>query len=114
VGEICGGGMLTDVVFDGLSEALVDAHPVRDMDAGLERRVTWKKFRHLKKPVWVDGRDVREGEEVNMRGLGVLPVNVWGSGQRHSRAGRFDHVDACINHVYGHKPSTSIWQKIFG
>lgn len=113
-GEVCGGAMLTDIALEMLTENLKDIHPVRDMDAGLERRVTWKKFRALKHSRWFSDKDFKDGVNVNLRGLGVLPINVWGSGQRHSGSGRFDHEDACANHVYGKKPSVSIWKKVFG
>ncbi|APA09301.1 hypothetical protein SS1G_12086 [Sclerotinia sclerotiorum 1980 UF-70] len=115
-GEVCGGAMLTDIVLEMLSENLKDVHRVRDMDAGLERRVTWKKFRSLGNPYWFSAKDFKDGRDVrrDLRGLGVLPINVWGSGQRHSGSERFDHEDACINHVYGRRPSVSLWQKLFG
>ncbi|QSZ36394.1 hypothetical protein DSL72_006270 [Monilinia vaccinii-corymbosi] len=113
-GEVCGGAMLTDIVLEMLAENLKDIHPVRDMDAGLERRVTWKKFRSLQRPRWLSGEDFKDGVDANLRGLGVLPINVWGSGQRHSGSGRFDHQDACANHVYAKRPSGSIWKKVFG
>ncbi|KAI9648196.1 hypothetical protein NHQ30_002828 [Ciborinia camelliae] len=113
-GEVCGGAMLTDIVLEMLSENLKDIHPVRDMDAGLERRVTWKKFRSLKHPYWFSSKDFKDGVDENLRGLGVLPINVWGSGQRHSGSMRFDHEDVCANHAYGKKPYVSFWQKVFG
>ncbi|TGO08205.1 hypothetical protein BTUL_0221g00220 [Botrytis tulipae] len=115
-GEVCGGAMLTDIVLEMLTENLKEVHKVRDMDAGLERRVTWKKFRALRSPYWFSAKDFndRNAAEENLRGLGILPINVWGSGQRHSRSGTFGHEDACINHVYGRRPSVSLWQKVFG
>lgn len=113
-GEVCGDAMLTDIDLEMLTENLKDTHPARDMDAGLKRRVTWKKFRSLRRPYWFSGKDFKDLVDVNLRGLGVLPINVWGSGQRHSGSGRFDHEDACANHVYGKQPHVSYWQKLFG
>ncbi|TAQ87482.1 hypothetical protein B7494_g4182 [Chlorociboria aeruginascens] len=112
IGEVSGGSMFTDAVFDTLSENLKEDHFIRDRDAGLERRVTWKKFRALKKPIWIEPDDAAEGTEENMRGLAVLPINVWGNGQGHSGAGSFDHEDACVNHVLG-KKSPKTWHETF-
>ncbi|PBP20763.1 hypothetical protein BUE80_DR008149 [Diplocarpon rosae] len=97
--EVSGRGMLTDLVLEVLSESLSEDHEMRDRDAGLERRVTWKKFRALKETVWMNVKHVKEGSEENMRGLAVLPVNVWYNGQTHSRSGSFEHPDACVNHI---------------
>ncbi|KAK6612772.1 hypothetical protein H4I96_01985 [Botrytis cinerea] len=99
-----------------LSENLKEVHKVRDMDAGLERRVTWKKFRSMRSPYWFSAKDFNDANvvEENLRGLGILPINVWGSGQRHSGSGTFSHEDACTNHVYGRRPPVSLWQKVFG
>ncbi|KAK2625507.1 hypothetical protein QTJ16_004819 [Diplocarpon rosae] len=97
--EVSGRGMFTDLVLEVLSESLREDHDMRDRDAGLERRVTWKKFRALKETVWMDVKQVKEGSEENMRGLAVLPINVWYNGQTHSRSGSFEHPDACVNHI---------------
>ncbi|TGO52164.1 hypothetical protein BOTNAR_0332g00040 [Botryotinia narcissicola] len=115
-GEVCGGAMLTDIVLEMLTENLKEVHKVRDMDAGLERRVTWKKFRALRSPYWFSAKDFndRNAVEENLTGLGILPIKVWGSGQRHSGSGTFGHEDACTNHVYRRRPSVSLWQKVFG
>jgi alpha 1,6-mannosyltransferase len=115
MGEATGASMFTDVVLEVLSQSLREDHRLRDWDAGLERRVTWKWFRGLKKPVWIEPRDAREGAEEEMRGLAVLPIDLWSNGQRHSGAGTFDVEDACVNHVYGRMPWKEGWrEKIFG
>ncbi|KAH7319443.1 hypothetical protein BKA65DRAFT_102277 [Rhexocercosporidium sp. MPI-PUGE-AT-0058] len=113
-GEISGNGMLTDVVLEVLSATLKEGHKMRDREAGLERRVSWKKFRGLKEFLWIGREQVKEGSEHDMRGLAVLPINVWGSGKSHSKSGTFDHPDACINHMPGFRPKESLKQKVFG
>ncbi len=113
-GEISGKGMFTDVVLETLSKSLKEDHKMRDREAGLERRVTWKKFRMLKNVVWMDMEQVKEGSEVEMRGLAVLPINIWGSGQSHSKSGSSEHPDACVNHVPSYMPRQSWKEKAFG
>lgn len=44
-----------------------------------------------------------------MRRLAVLPINVWGSDQNHSRSGPADHRDAYVNISPGREPSRT-WQ----
>ncbi|RDW82791.1 hypothetical protein BP6252_03903 [Coleophoma cylindrospora] len=118
IGEVSGASMFTDVVLEVLSENLVADHAIRDRDAGLERRVTWKRFKHLKDVAWIEGRSAAETKEDNMRGVAILPINVWASGQRHSGSRSFDEDMACINHVYGKQPRGSFklrfLQTIFG
>ncbi|KAI9047588.1 hypothetical protein LZ554_008301 [Drepanopeziza brunnea f. sp. 'monogermtubi'] len=103
-GEVSGKGMFTDLVLEVLSENLKEDHKMRDRDAGLERRVTWKKFRALKEPAWLDQGQLKEGKENDMRGLAVLPVHFWANGQSHSNSGGYDQVNACINWVPGYRP----------
>jgi len=109
---------MVDVIFDGLSENLGEDHWVRDRDAGLERRVSWKKFRRLRGPLWIDGSEGvgKEETEGEMRGLGVLNIDIWGNGQRHSNARGFENEQACGNHVWGKNPPVKLtaWQKLFG
>ncbi|OWP04802.1 hypothetical protein B2J93_4084 [Marssonina coronariae] len=105
--EVSGRGMFTDLVLEVLSESLKEDHRMRDRDAGLEHRVTWKKFRAMRETAWMDVSQVKEGSEDNMRGLAVLPVNIWYSGQNHSRSGSFEHPSACINYVPGFTPKHS-------
>jgi len=96
MGEVSGAGMFTDIVLEALSESLVEEHQLRDRDAGLERRVTWKKIKGLKQPVWIEPYHLKEKAEA-MRGLAILPIDVWGNGQGHSGAGTSDTFDACVN-----------------
>ena len=122
--EMSGTHMLTDIVLNVLTSTLPQDHELRDSKAGLERRVTWRGFTGLKgEGLWIhalerarsekgqgkkkkkkkkrgDGKN--RGEE--MRGLLVLPINVWASGQNHSRAGNMDHPGACVNYAPGLRP----------
>lgn len=113
-GEVSGKGMFTDVVLETLSKNLKDDHKMRDREAGLERRVTWKKFRALQEVLWMDVNQTREDSEDEIRGLAVLPINIWGSGQSHSKSASFEHPDACVNHVPGFRPRQSWKEKAFG
>ncbi|KAG4412108.1 hypothetical protein IFR04_014757 [Cadophora malorum] len=113
-GEISGNGMFTDVVLETLSAALAEEHEMRDRDAGLERRVTWKKFRGLKEVLWMEGEQIKEGSEDDLRGLSVLPINVWGNGKSHSKSGTSEHPMACVNHMPGFRPKQDLKRKVFG
>ena len=97
--ELSGAGMFTDLILEILTESLVDDHSLRDLNAGLERRVTWKKFGGLNKTLWITPDLIKQSYEDVVRSLAVLPINVWGSGQDHSRSGPPDNDFACINHV---------------
>jgi hypothetical protein len=102
--DITGPAMFTDAVLDVLSEALPPTHPLirrsveEDRDTGELRlssggfasRATWALFHRLNGPLWVDASD--SGLDKDMGGLGVVPIRVWGSGQRHSEAGYFGDV----------------------
>lgn len=103
-GEVSGAGMFTDIVLEVLSGSLAEGHEIRDRDAGLERRVTWKKFRHLTEVMWLERYQLRNKSDEDLRGLAVLPINVWGSGQMHSKSGPSESDDACVNHVHGWRP----------
>ncbi|KAF7510943.1 hypothetical protein GJ744_005773 [Endocarpon pusillum] len=83
-----------------------------------EERVTWAPFHHLKEPLWIDEHEsespgAQDGAR-NMGGLLVLPVNVWGNGQRHSGAEMFDSKAACLNHRFGRTWKKGWWEYIFG
>jgi alpha 1,6-mannosyltransferase len=93
--EISGTGMFTDIVLENLNDGLKDSHELRDRDAGLERRVTWKKFKGLRRALWIDQSQAKDGKD--MRGIAVLPVNVWSNGQNHSGSGTYEAEEACIN-----------------
>jgi alpha 1,6-mannosyltransferase len=112
--ELSGAGMFTDLVLEMLSKTLKDDHRLRDRDAGLQKRVTWKKFRASKRIIWVEPDDTKEESENDMRGLSIVPINVWGSGQTHSGSGTSDHDDACVNHVHGRRPRREWHERLFG
>ncbi|KAF7512143.1 hypothetical protein GJ744_002305 [Endocarpon pusillum] len=127
--EVTGPGMFTDAVLDVLSESLPQEHDLMsasvkaDETAGeIKRderaRVTWAPFHHLKEPLWIDGKAGRgqsaEGEAESVSGLLVLPINVWGNGQRHSGAEMFDSKEACVNHRFGRTWKKGWWEYIFG
>lgn len=122
--EVSGPGMFTDAILDTLSEALRITHPlittsvendrgVGELGPGSKggsfKRVTWAPFHKIKEPVWVNASDAQD-----MGGLGVLPVQVWGNGQRHSGAGMFGVEGACINHRFGGTWKKSWWEWAFG
>ncbi|EAW07173.1 uncharacterized protein ACLA_018770 [Aspergillus clavatus NRRL 1] len=44
----------------------------------------------------------------------VLPVSVWGNGQRHSGAEGFDSTQACINNRFGKSWKKGWWEYLFG
>jgi Glycosyltransferase sugar-binding region containing DXD motif len=128
--EVTGPGMFTDSVLDVLSDSLPHEHhlmaaslkadeDVRELQSGNGKsRVTWAPFHHLKKSLWIDGHQSgssgsQEGAEA-MGGLLVLPINVWGNGQRHSGAEMFDSKDACVNHRFGRTWKKGWWEYIFG
>ncbi|KAL1959814.1 hypothetical protein VTO42DRAFT_959 [Malbranchea cinnamomea] len=142
--EVTGPGVFTDAILDVLSETLPPTHPLiqtsveADAEIGdllvplaskekkrykpasisredvVERqaRVTWAPFHQLKEPIWVDATEAAEGK--NMGGLGVLPVSVWGNGQRHSGAENFRSSHACINHRFGRTWKKGWWEYFFG
>ena len=121
--EVTGPGMFTDAILDVLSETLPSTHPLvtfsveqdstvgelKTKSGGVQRRVTWAPFHRLKHPLWVDS-----SRENDMGGLGVLPISVWGNGQRHSEAGGFNHPQACINHRFGRIWKKGWWEYLFG
>ena len=109
--EISGAGMLTDAVLEILSTGLKEGHELRDRDAGLKRRVSWKKFKRLKSTLWLEPNQAKDGED--MQGIAVLPINVWSNGQNHSGSGTFEAEGACVNHVYGARPKKEWYERIF-
>ena len=75
--EITGPGMWTDSVLDSIN---------RDTAQQSGRAVSWYAFTGLEIPKVV-------GHVL------VLPINYFGSGQRHSEAGNFQVPEACVNHL---------------
>jgi mannosyltransferase OCH1-like enzyme len=85
--EVTGPGMWTDAVIDAInansSESAADKG-----DKILQHRpvASWSTFTGLRIPKLV-------GQVL------VLPINYFGSGQRHSKSGPFDLPEACVNHL---------------
>ena len=141
--EVTGPGVFTDAVLDALSETLPTSHPLvrssveADAEIGdllvpmageekkryksnakdgyeIQRndRVTWAPFHGLRQPLWVDATEAADGKD--MGGLGVMPISVWGNGQRHSGAENFRSAHACINHRFGRTWKKGWWEYMFG
>jgi hypothetical protein len=120
--QITGPGMFTEAVLDVLSDTLPSNHSLKvvqrqkdacpgDSSAGsnLEQRerVTWAPFYRLEEPCWIDDDDSTTGNETQSSGgLGVMPINVWGNGQRHSGSENFHSSQACVNHHF-----SGTWKK---
>lgn len=121
--QTTGPGMFTEAVLDVLSETLPSDHALkvaeRNKDAcprddftdssveHLGNRVTWAPFYRLKEPLWIDNEESLDGNDTEKSGgLGVMPINVWGNGQRHSGSENFDSDQACLNHHF-----SGTWKK---
>ncbi len=78
--EITGPGMWTDAVMDGMNAN------AKNRGGNTSQGVSWTMFTGLQRPKLVEQTL-------------VLPVNYFGSGQRHSGAGAFDVPEACVNHL---------------
>jgi len=76
--EVTGPGMWTDAVLDSING--------EDPATQSRGRVSWSTFTGLQIPKLV-------GHVL------VLPINYFGSGQRHSKAGNFQVPEACVNHL---------------
>lgn len=110
--EVTGPGMFTDSVLDVISSTLPinhewrhavhDGHRCPAIQQAKERNgVTWLPFHNLTQSTWTNAGE-SEGRLPLQRhgGLMVLPINVWGNGQRHSGAETFRSSHACINHRF--------------
>ena len=111
-----GPGMFTEAVLDVLSETLPSNHALKDVERQKDacpggspdrsnpeqqERVTWAPFYRLEQPCWIDDRGSMIGNETQSSGgLGVMPINVWGNGQRHSGSEDFGSSQACVNHHF--------------
>ncbi|KAJ5512773.1 hypothetical protein N7463_002325 [Penicillium fimorum] len=124
---ITGPDVFTDAILETLSSSLPETHPFveqsvhADEDIGdlidaetgeVRKRVTWAPFHRLRDPVCIEAGEAVPGE--SMGGLCVLPISVWGNGQRHSEAGGFNHPNACVNHRFGRTWKKGWWEYIFG
>ncbi|KAJ5360167.1 hypothetical protein N7517_009358 [Penicillium concentricum] len=124
---ITGPDVFTDAILETLSSSLPETHPfveesvdadknigdLIDSETGeVQKRVTWAPFHRLRDTVCIQAGEAVSRE--SMGGLCVLPVSVWGNGQRHSEAGGFNHPSACINHRFGRTWKKGWWEYIFG
>ncbi|KAJ5230034.1 hypothetical protein N7489_010742 [Penicillium chrysogenum] len=124
---VTGPDVFTDAILDTLSSSLPLTHPFiqqsvdTDVDIGdlispttqeAEKRVTWAPFHKLRDPVCIQAGEAVPNK--SMGGLCVLPISVWGNGQRHSQAGGFNHPKACVNHRFGRTWKKGWWEYIFG
>ncbi|KAG0156163.1 hypothetical protein PDIDSM_3340 [Penicillium digitatum] len=123
---VTGPDVFTDAILDKLSSSLPLTHPFvqQSVDAdveigifsllnsGVEERVTWAPFHQLRDPVCIQAGEAAPNE--SMGGLCILPISVWGNGQRHSQAGGFNHPNACVNHRFGRTWKKGWWEYIFG
>lgn len=115
--ETTGPGMFTDAILDSLSDTLPPTHflkvrpqqasvcPHDEESSGSFSRargiVSWFPFHKLRKSLWVaDTEPIGLAGYQRNGGILVLPINVWGNGQRHSGAGDFNNPDACLNHRF--------------
>jgi hypothetical protein len=132
--EVTGPGMFTDALLDVLSETLPSNHNLvtasMTADEGIgdliasssgpkgshkARRVTWAPFHALGDAVWIDATEAEGlGRGTSNGGLVVLPINVWGNGQRHSGAESFESVHACVNHRFGRTWKKGWWEYVVG
>jgi alpha 1,6-mannosyltransferase len=83
--EVTGPGMWTDAVMDSIN---ANSPKPEGVSSESHRRniVTWSAFTRLRSPQLL-------GQIL------VLPINYFGSGQRHSGAGNFLVPEACVNHL---------------
>ncbi|CAI7665719.1 unnamed protein product [Penicillium glandicola] len=124
---VTGPDVFTDAILDTLSSSLPSTHPliqqsvdadadisdlISPVTAELHKRVTWAPFHRLSDPVCIQAGEAIPDE--SMGGLCVLPISVWGNGQRHSQAGGFNHPNACVNHRFGRTWKKGWWEYIFG
>lgn len=128
--EITGPGVFTDAILDVLSETLPSTHPLVTTSVeenkhtgefyadpnggGIPGRVTWAPFYKLKNTLWVDASDSISDDDRDMAGLGVLPIRVWANGQRHSDAGFFQDIQACVNHRFRRSWKKRWWEYFLG
>ncbi|KAJ5164917.1 uncharacterized protein N7500_006747 [Penicillium coprophilum] len=124
---ITGPDVFTDAILETLSSSLPETHPLveqsvyADKEIGdlidpetgeSQKRVTWAPFHRLSDPICIQADEAVPSKP--MGGLCVLPISVWGNGQRHSEAGGFNHPNACVNHRFGRTWKKGWWEYIFG
>ena len=128
--QTTGPGMFTEAVLDVLSETLSAEHTLRTVGRSKDacardelttssfeprvNRVTWAPFYRLKEPIWIEDKEFLAGNNSRKGGgLGVMPINVWGNGQRHSGSENFNSDQACINHHFSGTWKKSWWRRKF-
>ncbi|CAG8237679.1 unnamed protein product [Penicillium olsonii] len=123
---VTGPDVFTDSILDTLSSSLPENHTLIQQsiaaDAGIDdlvsetgealKQVSWAPFHRVQDPICVQDHEHINGQSHG--GLCVLPVSVWGNGQRHSKAGGFNDISACINHRFGRTWKKGWWEYIFG
>lgn len=133
--EVTGPGMFTDALLDVLSETIPPGHDlvtaslaadegIGDLDdpSGALKgsmkvpRVTWAPFHALRDAMWIDATESKGLGSGGWThgGLVVLPINVWGNGQRHSGAEGFTSAHACVNHRFGRTWKKGWWEYLVG
>ncbi|PYI10416.1 hypothetical protein BO78DRAFT_404200 [Aspergillus sclerotiicarbonarius CBS 121057] len=105
--RLTGPDVFTDTILDMLSSSLPSTHPLVQRsvnadenigDLDMRRRVSWAPFHGLHETVCIEADEANPATP--MGGICVLPVSVWGNGQRHSQAEGFHSPQACINHLF--------------
>ncbi|CAG7939178.1 unnamed protein product [Penicillium salamii] len=124
---VTGPDVFTDAILDTLSSSLPPTHPliraslaadegiddlVLNGNGNKEKRVTWAPFHRMKTPICVQSDEAIS--DAPMGGVCVLPISIWGNGQRHSEAGGFNDPSACVNHRFGRTWKKGWWEYIFG
>lgn len=129
--ETTGPGMFTDAILDVLTESLPSNHALKNPkwneQACIENNdrrklyninggaVTWSPFHRLNSSLSIESNITANNDQISENnGLLVLPIDVWGNGQRHSGAGNFTNSQACINHIFvrAWKPR-GFWSRLF-
>lgn len=111
--ELTGPGAVTDATLDVLSATAASEDKLRDTPSMSQEcepdrfldsnrsRVTWAPFHQLKQPLWLDASEALGNATAQQHGgLIILPINAWGNGQRHSKAGHYGVKEACVNHKF--------------
>ena len=117
--EVTGPGMFTDAIVDVLSESLPPEHELIRISAEVasqipqpQRRLTWAPFHRMQQPMWINISD--NSNPGSAYDLLVMPINVWGNGQRHSGSDMFNHTEACANHLFGRSWKKGWWEYLLG
>jgi hypothetical protein len=101
--EVTGPGMWTDSIIDALETARQDDAKLSGVPVDKEKRITWEPFSKLDKPTLFE-----------TGGVLVLPINYFGSGQRHSGAGNFKTDESRVLHYFSKTWKKGWWDRLFG